>query len=297
MYAVYNYKAGSTQAQVLSDIISILTGTTNVASLSASCVQSNTSITSTVAAGWSVWDASAGTNWQMLRTLAQDGVTYKYWGIQLNGISTFLCFIAETWNASTHAGTNACTTGSGSWDATNGGYFYIYATAKNIIMISWTTTGSFRGFTGSTIETTRDAAIPSGYPCYAMFSQAAGQSAPWFSLANTSSWFISRAKNQTSSGDTTVSAAITNLGPILNVGGPQGAGSGLYRDASENQYIALYSAGMSFNSVFAGTAYDIKLSSVSSATLLDEFSYSGTNYVNFGFGATASGGGLWVPKQ
>jgi hypothetical protein len=300
MYAVYNYKAGSTQAQVVSDIVLILTGTTNVASLSASCVQANTAITSSVAAGWSVYDAAAGTNMQVLRALDQGGSIFKYWGIQFSSTTAFICTVYESFNSGTHTGTNTCTTSNGAWDATNGGYFYIYATQKNIILLPWTTTNSYRGFLGSSIEFTRDVGIPTGYPCFIMNTLAAGSSTPFTALGGTNSWQTPRLKNPTTTGDTLTNATTSslNVGPICNIGGPAtSCGNGLYRDASENQYLALYNLGYTINGLFAGTSYDLKYSGLSSASLLDEFTYSGTNYVNFGNGNVSGAGGLWVPKQ
>ncbi|MDD5150395.1 MAG: hypothetical protein PHC28_07900 [Flavobacterium sp.] len=61
MFSKYTYKPSSTLANVYADIIAIITGETNVANLSASCDQPNTSILNTTASGW----VANGTNWNI----------------------------------------------------------------------------------------------------------------------------------------------------------------------------------------------------------------------------------------
>lgn len=60
MFTTYNYSAGATLGNVIKDIADILTGTTNVASLSAGCDQANTTILYDIAvAGWTMYDKAA----------------------------------------------------------------------------------------------------------------------------------------------------------------------------------------------------------------------------------------------
>lgn len=53
MFATYAYNGGAALKNIAADIIAILTGTTNKALLSGDCNQVGTSVTATVAAGWS----------------------------------------------------------------------------------------------------------------------------------------------------------------------------------------------------------------------------------------------------
>lgn len=285
MYAVYCYKAGSTTSQVISDIVLIATGTTNVGSLSASCVQANTSIVSTVAAGWSVWDASAATNGQVLRAVNADGTTYKYFGLTLTSTSAISFTACESWNASTHTPTNYQTQSS-TWDATNGGYFYIYATPRNIIISPWTTTGTKDII--CTFEFSRDS-IPAGYPCHALTHSQVG----YASYAYT---YLCRQKNVASTGDTT--NVYCQVGPIKTENTQSNGYNSIFqynhvwRDASENAQITLYRAGLTNYALHLGTAYDIFITSSAIGNALDEITVSGTTYVLI----KTAGNAFLVPK-
>lgn len=103
----YDYTAGSTVTNVLNDIVSLLTGTTNMSTLSANCIQISSALTSDGSrlAGWTVWDASSGVGTVCVRALNVDGTTYKYMVIAVD--SNVLTFkVYESWNATTHVGTN-----------------------------------------------------------------------------------------------------------------------------------------------------------------------------------------------
>lgn len=279
MYAVYNYQAGSTAANISADLIKILTGETNKANLSANCVQANTSILSTVPAGWTVWDAAAGTNAQCIRALNQDGTTYKYYTLQAANGTTIGGTVSEAWNAATHTGTNTTTQSTCTWDSSGGGYFYIYATSKNIVIMPWITTGYINGNGLSVFEVSRDT-IPATYPCHYMVNSFAsmGQS-------NNTSGIISRIKNQSTTGDTTnhlstvyITAITSGLGTAGGTGMP-GSSTSTFRDASENVNLALYRVGVSTQAMLAGQVYDILCTGSTAASNLDEIIYSGTNYV------------------
>jgi hypothetical protein len=106
MYAQYVYKAGSTKANVLADIVALLTGTTNKALLSADCVQVNTEILTTESvAGWTLHDGAAGTNRVILSAPCEDAVFTKYVGIDINTDGNFKFGGASTWDAVAHTGT------------------------------------------------------------------------------------------------------------------------------------------------------------------------------------------------
>lgn len=109
MYAVYTYAAGSTAANILADVVKILTGETLLSNLSANCVQASSSILTTATpAGWSVWDAAAGTNLQVIRSPwdVSNGSGYNYVGVDTNTAGYISLNTYETWNNSTHIGTN-----------------------------------------------------------------------------------------------------------------------------------------------------------------------------------------------
>ncbi len=108
MYAKYITNTTSTQADILSDVVAILTGTTDVNTLSASCNKAVTEIHSTYdAAGWELHDAAAATNVKVLKAPVYDNPSkYKYLRIDTNTAGVITLATAETWNASTHVGTN-----------------------------------------------------------------------------------------------------------------------------------------------------------------------------------------------
>ena len=144
MYATYTYAASSTAANILADVVKILTGETNKANLSANCVQAQTSISTAVStAGWAVYDAAAGTNAQCLRAAYDDDASnYKYVVVDTNTAGYILLKGYESWNSGTHAGTNLCyNSDSTSYcqriSTANGGVLNIHANAASILMLSW----------------------------------------------------------------------------------------------------------------------------------------------------------------
>ncbi len=159
MYAVYKYLNGATAANVLADVVAILTGTTDVNTLSASCDKVNSSIFSTNAAGWEMHDASAGTNSVVLKAAVHDNASqYKYMWLTTNTAGYFGCALYETWNATSHTGTNVCNndTSSTGWQRVNyafatGGFLYISATARHALFHSLSS-GSTLGQTGTATQ-------------------------------------------------------------------------------------------------------------------------------------------------
>lgn len=153
MYAKYNYTSGATLANIAADVIALLTGTVLKASLSAGCDTANTEIYAPsgdnpgyAVAGWTVHDAAAGTNKQVLKApVVDDGAFYKYVMIDYNTAGYMQMHLYETWNATAHTGTNLAnaypvarqqriTVGTGATLA-------IYATARCIMMQSITAAG------------------------------------------------------------------------------------------------------------------------------------------------------------
>jgi len=109
MFARYNYIAGSTVANIMADIVAILTGTTDKATLSASCDQANTYIYNTYTnAEWILHDNAAGTNRVVLKGARFDAPTgYEYAMLDFSSVANkFGIKLYETWNETTHTGTN-----------------------------------------------------------------------------------------------------------------------------------------------------------------------------------------------
>jgi hypothetical protein len=155
MFARYDYIASATLSQVIADIALLLTGTTNKASLSASCAQANTNIISSVAAGWSVYDAAAAANAQVFRALNGDGSTYKYMYVGLT-TTTYDVRCYESWNAATHVGTNLASSNSSSstsFSSASGGTIFLGASTQYAHLMGFV--GTTFGAMKSIMERTR----------------------------------------------------------------------------------------------------------------------------------------------
>ncbi|MBF0140066.1 MAG: hypothetical protein HQL74_07285 [Magnetococcales bacterium] len=144
MHAILEWASGATRANIVNDIVLVLTGTTDKASLSANLTQANSSITSSVAAGWTLHDASAGTNIQCVKApIADDGAAYKYVCIDHSTTSELKLVGYDSWNASTHVGTGKYTgsdLAAHSQQSTPASYVIkmrIYASARCIIILAY----------------------------------------------------------------------------------------------------------------------------------------------------------------
>jgi hypothetical protein len=148
MYAKYAYTASATPAQIVSDLVALLTGTTNKATLGAGCDQANTEIISTIPAGWTIHDASAGTNKQVIKApFSYNGALFKYLMLDHSISTTRITFYGyETWDAIAHTGTNQTQNGANYLlpkGSGVGGFFYVFASAKFAAITA--TTGSSWG--------------------------------------------------------------------------------------------------------------------------------------------------------
>lgn len=56
--------------------------------------------------GWELFDANAGANQRCYRAKNKDDVTYKYVVLDLSGSNSIKLVVWESWNATTHVGTN-----------------------------------------------------------------------------------------------------------------------------------------------------------------------------------------------
>ncbi|MEO5329334.1 MAG: hypothetical protein H7829_13965 [Magnetococcus sp. THC-1_WYH] len=186
MYCKYVYKAAASKANILADVVQLLTGETALSNLSSDCNVGASQLVTTVAAGWTLHDASAGTNARCIKApLADDATTFKYMVIDTNTTGSIFGKVYETWNATAHTGTNlAYMSDSSSYCqriSTSSYQLYLFASPRSILMFSYT--GSYGSSTGNSpsgvFERTREMAwdIPgAGYPPYAHinFYQANG---------------------------------------------------------------------------------------------------------------------------
>jgi len=138
MYAFYTYNATSTAAQVCSDITAMLTGTTDVNLLSASCTKATSSIYAATASGWELHDANGGAAAQCVRApLSDEPGTYKYVGITVAATAITIS-LWNGWNAAAHAGVAPGANGGGYTipAMTLGGALQIASTANGFILCS-----------------------------------------------------------------------------------------------------------------------------------------------------------------
>ena len=139
MYARYTTNIGATAADLIEDLKKILTGTTDVNLLSASCNKGQTEIFSTTPAGWEVHDAAAGTNAFVVKSPVYDNpAQFKYVKFDLNTAGYIYPQTFENWNATTHVGTNGQLSGGITsygwrWSSTQTSTIFIYATARAVM--------------------------------------------------------------------------------------------------------------------------------------------------------------------
>ena len=156
-----------------------LTGVVDKTLLSASCVQANTTITSTTAAGWYVHDSDTGTsNQKVIKAYNADGTTLKYLMLDFASAGYLIPKVYESWDAGTNTGTNLATlsdvaANSQQIDVTNGGTIFIGASPRYAIFWSKLSTGVYGSSTGyapcGIFERTRAAGwdlAAAGYPPY-----------------------------------------------------------------------------------------------------------------------------------
>lgn len=105
MYASIRYDTGITASIMLGDITLLLTGETNLANLSANVVGAESFITSTVPAGWTLWDNVSATVKVFRSPIYDDPTRFKY--LHLNAVTNgkILLEYYTDWDNVTHTGT------------------------------------------------------------------------------------------------------------------------------------------------------------------------------------------------
>jgi len=132
MYAEYHYKAGSTITNILNDIAAMLTGETNVASLSGDCITANSVIISAVAAGWTEHDYATGINSRIIKSPhADNAALYKYLEIVYQATDQLYFRAYETWDAGSNTGTNVTSPTSTMYiNLTKGGILFLFSSVR-----------------------------------------------------------------------------------------------------------------------------------------------------------------------
>ena len=143
MYAKYAYKSTATQAQVLRDLILILTGTTNTGSLSASCDTANTSIDTTLGTTGNNNDndsgASANTT-QGFRMSVHDNATEYFYVALTIAAATLQIGLWDAWNGTSHVGVAPGALNTASLTiptiGTTGGTLHVWSDGKGVLIQS-----------------------------------------------------------------------------------------------------------------------------------------------------------------
>lgn len=306
MHAVYTTNATWTGSQVVADLVKLISGTTTISSLSASCNQAATSIvTNTVAADWTAFDTSVMTNGlQIVSRAHQTGSVVKYVGLDYSAGLRLNCY--TSWNATTHVGTDTATqsTISGS-TTTNVLTVYLWVKPSYIVFMTYNA-GVWYTFPFGAIEVDRsDAILYSDYWAESN-TKSLILTGNLNNIENTSNvLYQPRAKSNIAAGDvTTTSALATVNGGILyaNIILPRNIA-----DTNNGVILAPVTAstihGSLPNIAYLGKVYDlyqaIGSSSVGMAHL-DEVSFGGKTYqILFGSTVTNTTNSpkICVPKE
>jgi hypothetical protein len=104
--------------------------------------------------GWDLFDAAAGPNARCYRALNADGTSYKYMVIDGNTANQLFTKVYESWNATTHVGTNLAFNSdvaqySQRVSLATSGYIYVFANVRWCALLSKISDGSIGSSTGS----------------------------------------------------------------------------------------------------------------------------------------------------
>ncbi|MEO5350505.1 MAG: hypothetical protein H7836_12780 [Magnetococcus sp. YQC-3] len=148
MFFKYSYlpdTVANIKANVLADLVLIMTGTTNVNSLSGLCDKANSLIVSDVPAGWTLHDNAAGTNAKCLKApMVDDPTAFKHVVLDTNTDAYCNLLLYASWDATTHTGkfltNNSNSSATGQYvqnvAASAGGIMYGWVTARYMILFS-----------------------------------------------------------------------------------------------------------------------------------------------------------------
>lgn len=302
MYAVYKYNAGATTSNILSDLVALLTGTTDVQTLSASCDKALSTVTASVrVAGWTLHDAAAAAGRQVVRSPLYDNASkFKFLSIDVNTAGYLRFGSNEFWNETSHTGTNSIyVVGTVPWESSHvqylqrintatGGYVYISA-SERCVAFHTLQSGSYgnsqcNGFTALS-EFTRWSpwdTSTNAYPNWIFCNAGSGQGFGGTYGAGGNSAWVHRYKNTVGSDTVTGSAGVALAGPM------PGGGNGLATlakilDATGSYIVPLVPviAATATTGYFGGNISE--QSDIwyipSSGTMLDEITVNGNTYV------------------
>jgi hypothetical protein len=194
------------------DILGLLNGSiTAVTGLSANFVQATSRMNTTVAAGWTTFDAAAGTAANgvtpkvMSSAWSDDPTKFKYLRFSSDASTTTVSVRGyETWNSSTHAGTNPHDSAApavnnwGTLAITADRHMIISSSANHFFIMTTTDNSTFASLQYYfTSEYTRDDewnTVANGYPAW--FSVGCASSTPTTGILNNNMGF-SRLPNMT----------------------------------------------------------------------------------------------------
>jgi hypothetical protein len=175
MYVKYAWKSGSTAANVLADLVLLLTAQVpDINALSTDCDKYITTVSAnTVKSNWTVHDPAAGADSRVLRSLNADGVTYKYAQVCVTAenIDIFAC---ENFNATTHVAVNGLrapyffASYSLNISFTNPGYVQLMVSDRYIGVFNSPLVNNNKTFVFEYARTSPN--IDSSYPCIAQFT-------------------------------------------------------------------------------------------------------------------------------
>lgn len=223
MYLQYKTNTTWLVSELMSDITAILTGTTDVAALSASCDKPNTSfLASTKPSAWTVHDPLTGdVNYsKILAAPDATAAVNKYIKIRYVASSGITFNVYSTWNAATHTGTDAtsdiytCGYNTPSIVTTQSLVLYIIATTEYIYILPYQAgTLLNAAFIG---EISRNGEFTDYYSAANLKSVAVGGYNQTGTLLGSSViHFVPRLKNPTSAGET-ASTTVGSSGLIIS---------------------------------------------------------------------------------
>ncbi|MBF0109281.1 MAG: hypothetical protein HQL76_08905 [Magnetococcales bacterium] len=241
MWCRYVYKAAATKANILSDVVKLLTGETSLANLSSDCDTAASQLVTTVAAGWSLHDNAAGTNAKCLKApFADDAATCKYLVLDTNTTGYIFGKVYETWNATAHTGTNLAYYSDNTTYcqriSTSSAKIYLSSSARHALLFS-NMAGTLGSSTGNSpsglLERSRTMAwdtVAAGYPPCSFVN---------FSLANGSGdLYPPRIKRRSTTDGTGASAISTLASTCVSYVGAFSE-TGLITDGQGGEYIPL----------------------------------------------------------
>ncbi len=296
MYVKYTYLASSTSANLTTDVIKIICGAQDTSTLSSACDTANTVwLANSVASNWEIYDTVSTISY-CLRSLNEDGITYKY--VHIYNSSNYLYFdVYESWNTTTHVGTNraaskgSLNSGTVTATVTNSQSIYILTTNRYALAFqAWQAGNAIRAGVFE-LQAGSPALLPS-YPKSILLFGATSYSSLY--IATSATYLTSyvgglaspRVKNPIAAGDL-VGTAISNPihGNLPMVIGSGGSSTKVIDGVGTIYYFAYslylyYTVNNNASQLLGKVTGDIKFTgSLPSYSIGDELIVNGVNHV------------------